>query len=380
MYLFNFSVKTVLILLSNNGSIKNDLWNEIPFRIGQKMYHPRLKGQHYEMGRKMGNIFKRYNADFPIKLDPFQTEFGEKSGILLKQYFPEAVAEIKGVTDVIGYDNEIFTSWMMCMGCCHTLNDSDNVEIKGCTVFSFLNNGKVFFGRNNDLPPFLKKVCKSIYYQPENKLRFILNTSSFINGEEGINEAGLVVAMTFVKPQLEEIIPGINSVFLVRYILEKCKTVDEGIEALKMLPIASSCNILLTDKKGDMLVVECNPLEIQIREPEQNKNGENFIVAVNHFTSKAMWKHDASDRNVYLSEVRYNTAFDALNNIECNNGVKHAKEILSGKFGFMCQYDKALNFDTIWSSIYELSNNKIYRAEGNPQKVKYVNDKRLFII
>jgi len=38
----------------------------------------------------------------------------------------------------------------------------------------------------------------------------ILNTSSFINGEEGINNYGLVVAMTFVKPNINEIVPGLK--------------------------------------------------------------------------------------------------------------------------------------------------------------------------
>ncbi len=342
------------------------------------MYHPRFKGNHYDMGRKMGNIFKRSNAQFPIKLDPFQTEFGRKSGLILKQYFPEVVAEIKGITDVIGYDNELFTSWMMCMGCCHTINKGNCVEIRGCTAFSFEHNDKICYGRDNDLPPFLEQVSKSIYYRPENKLGFILNTSSFVNGEEGINESGLVTAMTFVMPKLEEIKPGLNSVFLVRYILENCKTVHESIEVLKKLPIASSCNILLTDKKGEMVVVECNPLKIHIRYPEKNEVGESFIITVNHFTSKEMWKHDASERNEYFSEVRYQTAFNALKNINYHDSIEHAKAILSGKFGFICQYDKALNFATIWSSVFDISNNKIYRAEGNPQKVKYIEDKRLF--
>jgi len=340
------------------------------------MYHPRFKGNHYTMGQKMGNIFKKYNARFPIKLDPFQTKFGKESGILLKQYFPEAAAEIKGITDAVGYDNELFTSWMMCMGCCHTIDDGNCVEVRGCTAFSFVHNDQVYHGRNNDLPPFLKQVSKSIYYKPENKMSFILNTSSFVNGEEGINEAGLVVAMTFVMPKLEEIKPGINSVFLVRYILENCKTVNKGIEALKKLPIASSCNIILTDKKGDMVVVECNPLKIHIRYPEKNSYGENFIITVNHFISKKMWKHDASNHNVYFSGDRYQTAYNALKNIPYSNGVEHAKKILSGKHGFMCQYDKELNFDTIWSSVFDIKNNKIYRAEGNPLKIKFIEDER----
>jgi len=342
------------------------------------MYHPRLKGSHYEMGLKLGRIFKNNNARFPIKLDSFQTKFGKDSGKLLKHFFPEATEEIKGITDIIGYDNETFTSWMMCMGCCLDLHEDESVETRGCTAFAFMHNNQIYYGRNNDLPPFLKKISKSIYYQPENKYRFILNTSSFINGEEGINEYGFVAAMTFVMPKVEEIRPGLNSVFLVRYILENCKTVDEGINALKKLPVASSCNILLADRNGKMLVAECNPLKMNIRYPDKNKNCEDFIITVNHFSSEEMRKHDASDCNVYFSETRYETAYNALKNVDYVDGIEKAKAILCGKYGFMCQYNKALNFETIWSSIFNISNNRIFVAAGNPIKTKYVEDKRLF--
>lgn len=341
------------------------------------MYYPRLKGKHYEMGKRIGSVFKKYDTKFPINLDSFQIEFGKESGKLLKQYFPEAVAEIKGITDVIDYNNELFTAWIMCMGCCLDIDDGSCVEVRGCTAFSFIYNGDIYYARNNDLPPFLRKTSKSIYYRPQNGNKFIMNTSSFINGEEGINNHGLAVAMTFVKPKLDEIKPGFNSVFLVRYILEKCKTVDEGIDVLEELPIASSCNILLADRSGKMVVVEANPLEMNIRYPEKNKRGDSFIITVNHFTSRGMQKHDASNHNIYESETRYETAYNALSDINYNGGIKHAKDILSGEYGFMCQYNKKMNFDTIWSSIFDIKNLNIYIAEGNPLRAKYKEDKRL---
>ena len=129
-----------------------------------------------------------------------------------------------------------------------------------------------------------------------------------------------------------------------------------------------------------MVVAECNPLKIHIRYPEKNENDEKFIIAVNHFTSKAMWKHDASNHNVYFSRGRYQTALNALKNIDYNDGVEHAINILSGKHGFMCQYDKALNFDTIWSSVFDITNKKIYRSEDNPLRAKFIEDKRLKMI
>ena len=54
------------------------------------------------------------------------------------------------------------------------------------------------------------------------------------------------------------------------------------------------------------------------------------------------------------------------------------KNLLSGKYGFLCQYDrKNLNIDTIWSSIYSIKNKTVYRTEGNPSRKKYNEDKRL---
>ena len=94
------------------------------------MYHPRLRGTHYEMGQKMGNIFRKNKAKFPILLDSFQVKFGSESVLLLKEYFPEAVEEIRGITDVIEYDKDLFAAWMMCMGCCLDIQQDKSVEMR----------------------------------------------------------------------------------------------------------------------------------------------------------------------------------------------------------------------------------------------------------
>ena len=65
-------------------------------------------------------------------------------------------------------------------------------------------------------------------------------------------------------------------------------------------------------------------------------------------------------------------------NVDCREGIEYAKDILRGKYGFICQYDKQLNFDTIWSSVFDISNKRIYRAEGNPSKARYNEDTRFY--
>ena len=51
-------------------------------------------------------------------------------------------------------------------------------------------------------------------------------------------------------------------------------------------------------------------------------------------------------------------------------------ELLSGKYGFMCQYDRAAGQDTVWSVVYDLAHGLIYRAEGNPARVPFEQDRR----
>ena len=226
------------------------------------MYHLRLKGEHYQMGTKRGTIFQRANISFPLHLDSFQLEHGTQSEKILRKFFPEVCEEIRGVSDTIGTGYTSFIAWMLCMGCCmYNLENNIPVEIRGCTAFAYSKNGNVIYGRNNDLPLYLRDGSKSEIYSPANGNRFNITTSSFINGEEGLNEHGLAVAMTFVMTRLEKIKPGFNSCFIVRYLLEKASNTEMAISLLMKLPIASNCNILLADKNGKMVVVECTPTQ-----------------------------------------------------------------------------------------------------------------------
>ena len=341
------------------------------------MYHLRLKGSHYEMGVKRGNIFNKGQLSFPLQLDNFQLEHGKQSEKILRTFFPEVCEEIRGVSDTIGVDYSYFVSWMLCMGCCmYNLEKNVPVEIRGCTAFAYSKGGKMIYGRNNDLPPYLRKGRKSEIYAPKGGNRFNITTSSFINGEEGLNEHGLAVAMTFVMTKLEKIQAGFNSCFIVRYLLEKADNTEQAIVLFSELPIASNCNILLADKSGRMVVVECTPSAKKIREAK--KFGEDSIVCtVNSFISNEMKVYDDSNGNDYDSHKRYMVVMDSFTKYIKEDYIETTKQLLKGDYGFMCQYDNEPDFETVWSSIFDLKTLAIYRAEGDPRKKKFIVDNRL---
>lgn len=341
------------------------------------MYHLRLKGDHYEMGVKRGLIFKRNNVLFPLHLDSFQLEHGIKSEKILYTFFPEVCDEIRGVSDTIGIDYTEFASWMLCMGCCmYNLYENIPAEIRGCTAFAYSKNGRIIYGRNNDLPPYLKKGSKSEIYAPINGNRFNITTSSFINGEEGLNEHGLAVAMTFVMTDLKQIKPGFNSCFIVRYLLEKADCVKTAVSLLEDLPVASNCNILLADRSGKMTVVECAPFTKRLREPIHFDN-DHIICTVNSFTSQELKQYNTSNSDDYDSEKRYQTVIDSFQNHIKDDIIKTTQFLLKGEYGFICQYDYDPNFETVWSSVFDLESLIIYRAEGDPRRKKFITDTRL---
>ena len=177
---------------------------------------------------------------------------------------------------------------------------------------------------------------------------------------------------------LEKIKAGFNSCFIVRYLLEKAGNTEQAVSLLMGLPVASNCNILLADKKGNMVVVECTPILKKVRAAEAFVNGS-IVCTVNSFTSNEMKPYDDANGNDYDSHKRYRTVIDSFSSERIKDEyIETTQHLLKGDYGFMCQYDNEPDFETVWSSIFDLDSLVIYRAEGDPRKNKFVTDSRLY--
>lgn len=65
------------------------------------MYHPRLKGSHYEMGKHYGDLLYKTgeNLSSVIKLNEEQKLFGERCLPLYEDYLKDIMDEVKGFAD-----------------------------------------------------------------------------------------------------------------------------------------------------------------------------------------------------------------------------------------------------------------------------------------
>jgi predicted choloylglycine hydrolase len=123
--------------------------------------------------------------------------------------------------------------------------------------------------------------------------------------------------------------------------------------------------------------VECNPEKLVVVRPQK---GECFVAAANRFNSKEMQKYNNEEIDDWRAGERYLTAINALKMNSDSFSLGLAKDILSGKHGFMCQYDRKTNADTVWSVIYDLGNSQIWRVEGNPGRKSFKEDSRAYKI
>lgn len=333
------------------------------------MYHDRFRKSHYEAGYNWGNQLhgKGISIDQNFTLERLEERkiFAKDCLPVYEKYYPEILEEIKGVADGQKSKYEYFYTFLFSMYCFEFNNH--------CTCFAFKDKDNLVFGRNSDCLVALEKLYANCLYKLNGVYSFNGNTTAFIEMEDGINEHGLAVGLTFIHPKI--IKAGLNAGMLVRYLLEKCKTTDEVIESLAMIPIASQQTITVMDCIGNFAVIECNCNHIEVIKPTGE---DSFVVAANGFISPKMIGYNGIDD--WHSSERYSVAYNSLKANKTHFSVELAKDILSGKYGFMCQYERNLGVDTVWSVVYDIKNKKIFRVEGNPSRKKFAEDSRMKFI
>jgi predicted choloylglycine hydrolase len=74
---------------------------------------------------------------------------------------------------------------------------------------------------------------------------------------DGMNGDGLIASLTFGGGQAYAL--GFSISLILRYVLETCRTVEEGIAALRRIPVAQSQNVMLLDASGASSLVYIGP-------------------------------------------------------------------------------------------------------------------------
>lgn len=165
----------------------------------------------------------------------------------LRSHMPELVPVVDRLWELAG-DDDVARRFL-------TLYGAPPV-ISGCSVAVAPGDEPVLV-RNYDFSPdfFEGTVLRSRW--TGNRGRVIATCEGFVGVLDGMNEAGLVVALTFGRRPAHG--NGFAIPLLLRYVLECCDNAAEAAATLMRLPCATVQNVMILDRTGDHRVVYLSP-------------------------------------------------------------------------------------------------------------------------
>ena len=319
------------------------------------MLRNKLKGSYCEMGQNYGFGLLSRGWELP-SISNKRLRLGLKCESQVERFFPEILEEIEGIADVCRMDYDKLAAFILTVGG------------PRCSVFAVTDGKDVFFGRNYDWYYDDKDWDENYLTMPDQGYWSLGDSDIFVGREDGVNERGLAIAMSGITAYPT---PGINFPVAVRYVLDKCATVKEGVQFLIEIPHFCTMSYLMADASGDMAVVEASPQKTAVRKPEE----DSFIVSTNHFVDPEML-----DIRIYEppdSRSRYDTISKMLKDRTGKLNEELVKSILSDHNGLICSHRGNIKLGTLWSLIVDLKNLHVFRAEGQPCKTEYEADRSL---
>ena len=315
-----------------------------------------LKGSYYDMGHYYGKMLAKANFQLP-PITKKCIELGLKCKEYVNSIFPEYLEELHGIATAASLDYNSLCAFSLVVQ-----------EATNCSIFAVTDGSQTFLGRNYDMYYSFENYLETTLCEPANGYRSVSHSDIFVGREDGMNEQGLAIAQSGIISYLK---PGLSFWVIIRYLLDKCKTVQEGINFITDIPHYSTMTYLLAEKNGKMAVVEIGPKdEWVVREPENN-----FLVSTNHYNHPDM--QSIKIHIPFDSKTRYNFIKDSLNNKKNQLDVNFIQQILSSHEGLVCSHRDNIGLGTLWSVIYNLNTLEVWRAEGHPCKTKYLEDLRL---
>lgn len=320
------------------------------------MLEVNLVGSYYEMGQKHGHRLRKTSFKVP-QYSNAAIELGKKCRRHVEIAFPEIIDEIQGISDVAEIEFDSLCSFLL----------THPHATPKCSIFAVTDGRTTYIGRNYDMFYSLKDTTESYFTAPKGGFKNVGQTDIFVGREDGVNEKGLGVAMSGITDYFE---PGVPFWIAIRYLLDRCKTVQEGVDFLTEISHHCTISFLLADSTGEMAVIEAKPGTAVIREPQ-----DDYIVSTNHYNHPVMKRLKIFEPPD--SQIRYSTIVDSLGDLNAGLDEDTIRKILSSHEGLVCSHIDEMKLGTLWSIVANLNTLQVWRSDGHPCSNPYEEDTRL---
>jgi len=235
----------------------------------------------------------------------------EESVAALEKYMPKMVSTYRTLCNLVGNDPlaaKFFTGFQppaYISACAQAVNKNDTVQLV----------------RNYDYCPDLLEGA--IMLTKWNRKKVMGINDCIIGLVDGMNDDGLAISLTFGGRK--EVGRGFGISFIMRYVLEFCKTVDQAVKCLTTIPSHMSYNVLVVDKTGKHVTVMVAPdrkaivtdhaysTNHQLKvEWEENARFNKTVERSNFLKDALEYKGLTNEKlaSIFLMSPMYNTKFN----------------------------------------------------------------------
>ena len=336
-----------------------------------KFEHFYQEGTHYEIGKKQGEIIKKYNKSVKWyttgKFNREKSKFSDFKEVyeFYDKMCPGLSDEAQGFAESLDVkvDQLVIYDFPASMQ-----NNCSQMLI----LPSLTKNGHIIAGRSyewnfeEDLQLRTTKV--------NGKFKHIGFSGMVYGRYEGLNEKGLCVTASsggaWSAPQENK---GINWALAVRVLLENCRNTEDALKTLENIPVEGTNSFIISDKSGKAVLLESLDARYAIRTIDE-KTMNQYIIATNHYNLPSKTEFNKYNNPWLLpnSKKRYEIIETSIKENENKIDEETVKNILSTEFpeGICCHWYTDF-FGTLWSVLINVTDEKVMVCFGPPTHNKW---------
>ena len=277
-----------------------------------------LTGSSRERGRAHGEALRGLIAEtidgwFEVlaqRTDPldFVAEILHVSGFreAAEAHTPEYMDEVWGISEGAAQSLEAVFAWQLIDECWWYLDEltGDLQPHEACSAMAVNDGHRGIVAQTQDLYRHFDGSQVMLRYIEEDGLEVLVPSAAGLLGYNGVNSAGLAVCITTLS-QLAHQTAGVSSGFVVPKLL-RCRSVDEGLEWLRAVPLASG-NSWTLGARDRSLVVEVSAEGVTVVD-----DGDRALHTNHALAQDAVWDYVRFDSSAARLEQLEQTVTPAM--------------------------------------------------------------------
>lgn len=332
----------------------------------------KARGTHRELGRQHGEQAARQikahvammRARPKLSEEQFKRRVGQFQP-MFERYCPHLLEEMRGLAEGAGITLE---EAMLCS----IRGELASARAEGCTTYAIGRGGtarhEVIGGQNADVGSNMISLAYMLHLQPPKKPHVLIWTFGGMLGYHGMNSAGVA--------HFSNALPGgpRNQLGMPEYVYERlmleCSSVEQVIDVLRKLPLASNENFMICDRHGNIADAEATTAGPEVLRDE----GAGYLAHTNHFVCQKYATPDNPKRILADSVPRLQRINALIKSRYGSITVDDVKGFLndhSGAPSGICRHGGG-GMVTAVSMISEPSRRCMHATLGNPCEHRYV--------